>query len=134
MNGSDAGGESTPLTVQGVDHVVFSAPDVEGLVAWYASALGLAAERLDEWRAGKAPFPSIRVSPDTIIDLVAGERSGENVLHIALVVDDDVDELAASGRFDIIGGPADLFGARGIGRGMYLRDPAGNVIELRSYA
>ena len=119
--------------MRGVDHVVFTAPNVEELVAWYSSVLGLAAERLDEWRAGTAPFTSIRVCADTIIDLVQGERSGENVLHVALVVDDDIDELAASGRFDIIDGPSSLFGACGVGRGMYLRDPAGNVIELRSY-
>ena len=125
--------EPAKLRVRGVDHVVFSSPDVEALVAWYSSTLGLDAERLDEWRAGKVPFTSIRVTADTIIDLVVGDRSGENVRHIALVVDEDIDELAASGRFDIIEGPSDLFGARGVGRGFYIRDPAGNVVELRSY-
>lgn len=133
MTASDATARPPTLTVRGIDHVVFTARDIEELVAWYSSTLGLEAERLDEWRAGQVPFTSIRISAETIIDLVRGERTGENVLHIAMEVDEDIDELAESGRFDIIDGPSTLFGARGSGRGIYLRDPAGNVIELRSY-
>ncbi len=30
-------------------------------------------------------------------------------------------------------GPAQLFGARGVGTGLYIRDPDGNRIELRTY-
>ena len=48
-----------------------------------------------------------------------GERSGSNVDHIALVVDADLDELAAEHG---VAGPKELFGARGRGRGIYLRD------------
>ena len=70
----------------------------------------------------------------TLIDVFTGERTGMNVDHVALTVEDvDLDELAASGRFDIEMGPADLFGARGTGRGLYIRDPAGNRVELRTY-
>jgi catechol 2,3-dioxygenase-like lactoylglutathione lyase family enzyme len=68
---------------------------------------------------------------------MAGDRTGENVNHVAFVVnltdDADLDELAASGRFEIVMGPADLFGARGTGRGVYIRDPSGNLVELRTY-
>ena len=45
----------------------------------------------------------------------------------------DVDELAASGRFEVAAGPADLFGARGMGRGVYVHDPDRNLVELRTY-
>jgi len=31
-------------------------------------------------------------------------------------------------------GPADLFGAKGVGRGLYIKDPDGNRVELRTYA
>ena len=41
--------------------------------------------------------------------------------------------LAASGRFDVAGGPATLFGARGNGTSLYVRDPDGTVVELRHY-
>lgn len=117
-----------------VDHLVLVSPDPERLVAWYRDELGLAPERLEEWRRGEALFVSLRVSDASLIDVLTGERTGTNVDHVALVVEDvDLDELAASNRFDIEMGPADLFGARGTGRGLYIRDPDGNRVELRTY-
>ena len=122
------------MNVTGVDHCVLVAPDVEAIIAWYRDELGLQPERLEEWRRGEVLFASLRVSPTTLIDVLEGERTGVNVDHVALVVDGvDLDELAASGRFDVEMGPADLFGARGTGRGLYIRDPAGNRVELRTY-
>jgi catechol 2,3-dioxygenase-like lactoylglutathione lyase family enzyme len=117
-----------------VDHVVLVSPDPERLVAWYRDELGLRPERLEEWRRGEVLFVSLRVSPTFIIDVFAGDRTGVNVDHVALVADGvDLDELAATGRFDVEMGPADLFGARGTGRGLYVRDPDGNRVELRTY-
>ena len=122
------------MRITGLDHLVLVVPDVEAVVAWYRDELGLETERLDEWRRGEVPFPSLRISAASLIDVIAGTPSGENLNHFAMVVDDvDIDELAASGRFTVEAGPADLFGARGMGRGLYVRDPAGNLVELRSY-
>ena len=122
------------MKVTGVDHYVLVAPDVEALIAWYRDELGLQPERLDEWRRGEVLFASLRVSESTLIDVFTGERSGVNVDHVALTVDGvDLDEVAASGRFAVEMGPMDLFGARGTGRGIYIRDPAGNRVELRTY-
>ena len=96
--------------------------------------LGLEVVRLDEWRRGEVPFVSVRISEGTIIDLFARDRSGENVDHVALrVIDADLDEIASSGRFDVVRGPLELFGALGQGHGVYVRDPDGNEIELRTY-
>ena len=122
------------LRVRGVDHYVLTVPDVEAVIAWYRDELGLAPERLEEWRRGEVLFASLRVTDTTLIDVFQGERTGTNVDHVALVVDGiDLDELAASGRFDVDMGPADLWGAQGTGRGLYIRDPAGNRVELRTY-
>jgi catechol 2,3-dioxygenase-like lactoylglutathione lyase family enzyme len=110
-------------------------PDVERLVAWYRDELGLTTERLEEWRRGEVLFVSLRVSDTFLIDVFTGERTGVNVDHVAIVVDGvDLDELAGEGRFEIDMGPADLFGAQGTGRGLYIRDPDGNRVELRTYA
>jgi len=118
----------------GADHIVLVSPDVERLVAWYGTVLGLPAERLDAWRAGEVPFVSLRVSDTFLIDVTEGERTGENLNHLTLVVEGvDLDELAAAGELEVVMGPADLFGAQGTGRGLYVRDPDGNVVELRTY-
>jgi catechol 2,3-dioxygenase-like lactoylglutathione lyase family enzyme len=118
----------------GVDHLVLTVADVERTLSWYEEHLGLEPLRVDEWRKGDAPFPSLRLNESMIIDVILGPRAGENVDHICLLVDtDDLDALAASGRFDVVGGPSRLWGARGYGQGLYVRDPDGNVLELRHY-
>ena len=122
------------MKVRGVDHYVLVVPDVEAVIAWYRDELGLAPERLDEWRRGEVLFASLRVTDTTLIDVFQGDRTGTNVDHVALVVSDvDLDELASSGRFEVDMGPADLWGAQGTGRGLYIKDPAGNRVELRTY-
>ena len=119
------------LRVTAMDHIVLVVTDVERSVAWYRDELQLEVLRLDEWRAGGAPFPSVRVNERTIIDIIAGARSGTNVDHFCLVIEPtDLAELAASGRFDVVEGPVTRWGARGDGTSIYVTDPDGNVIEL----
>lgn len=118
----------------GPDHIVLVSPDPEHLVRWYHEELGLEVLRLEEWRRGEVLFVSLRVSPTFIIDVFTGERTGVNLDHVALTVSDvDLDQLAGSGRFQVEMGPADLFGAQGVGRGFYISDPDGNRVELRTY-
>jgi len=125
------------MRVVGLDHVVLNVADVERSLSWYCDLLGLEPVRVEEWRRGEAPFPSVRVDETTIVDLVAAERTGTNVDHLCFVIEPtDLDALAASGRFDVVGdGPVDgLFGAQGDASSLYVRDPDGNVVELRAYA
>ena len=122
------------MRITELDHIVLRVADMEQSVAWYCDLLGLEAVRLEEWRRGEAPFVSVRVTADTIIDLQVGEISGTNMDHFALVVTGvDLTELAASGRFGDVHPPFDLFGARGVGQGIYVRDPDGHGVELRTY-
>lgn len=117
-----------------LDHLVLVVADVERSLAWYVDELGAEPVRVEEWRAGEAPFPSVRFSEDTIVDLVAGEVTGRNVDHFCVVVAPvDLAAVAASGRFDVLDGPARRFGARGEGTSLYVRDPDGNTVELRHY-
>jgi catechol 2,3-dioxygenase-like lactoylglutathione lyase family enzyme len=120
-------------TITGFDHLVLIVDDVERSIAWYVDELGLAPERLEEWRDGKVFFPSVRISPTSIIDIIQGARGDKNVDHICLVVEDDVADLARSGRFDVVDGPDTRWGAQGDATSIYVTDPDGNVVELRRY-
>ena len=121
--------------VLGFDHLVLRVADPEASVAWYCGLLGLEAERLEEWRRGEVPFPSVRIDERTVIDLDGRRASnGRNVDHFCLEVAElDLDGLIASGRFDVTGPPVRRWGARGEADLVYVTDPDGHVIELRHY-
>jgi len=124
----------TVLRVSALDHVVLRCADVEATLAWYLDLLGSEPVRVEEWRSGEVPFPSVRVSDDTIIDLVSGPIDDGRLDHLCLVVEPvDLGALAASGEFDVVEGPVRRFGARGEGTSLYVRDPDGLVVELRHY-
>lgn len=122
------------IRVTELDHIVLNSADVERSLAWYVGELGLEPVRVDEWRRGEVFFPSVRVNGSTIIDLMHMPRVGENVDHFCLVIEPtDLDAVAGSGRFEVVDGPGTRFGARGDGTSLYVRDPDGNVVELRHY-
>jgi catechol 2,3-dioxygenase-like lactoylglutathione lyase family enzyme len=125
---------SNDLRIIELDHVVLNVADVERALAFYTEELGLAPIHVEEWRRGERPFPSVRVSEGSILDLLALARTGDNVDHFCLVVEPmDFDALKASGRFVVEDGPAIRFGARGDGTSIYIRDPDQNLVELRYY-
>ncbi len=135
-----------PTVVFGLDHIVLVVEDVEASVAWYREHLGLTAERLDQWRAGTVPFVSLRVDSSTVLDLVqrdhrkhggsaiAPEVDRVNVDHAAFVTDRlGFDAFCERHRGLIEMGPKPLFGAQGMGDGVYVRDPDGHRVEVRTY-
>ena len=117
-----------------LDHVVLNVADAERSLRFYVDDLGLAPVRVEEWRNGEVLFPSVRVNAGTILDLLEVARTGETADHVCLVVEPiDLEALKASGRFEVVDGPARRFGARGEGTSLYVRDPDGNTVELRHY-
>lgn len=129
------------MRVIGFDHLVLNVADVERSLAFYTGPLGLEPVRAEEWRAGEVSFPSVRVSPTTIIDLIEapdgtpdGRPEGSNVDHICLVVEPlDWQQVIDSGVFTVLDGPGERYGARGNAVSLYVRDPDGNTVELRWY-
>ncbi|MEU4690470.1 VOC family protein [Actinoplanes sp. NPDC023714] len=122
------------LQVIAFDHLVLNVNDVERSLAFYCGVLGLQPVRVDEWRAGKIKFPSVRVDASTIIDLFSRSGGGSNVDHICLVVRPlDWQQVIASGIFTLVEGPVGRFGARGSATSIYVRDPDANIVELRWY-
>ena len=132
-----------PVRVTALDHIVLWSSDVERSVAFYCDVLGCAPERVDEWRTGRAPFPSIRLSPTTLIDVFPGgaEDIGQamprNLHHFCLAVEaGDMEQVAQRFRdlgVTVDGEPGVRWGARGDGTSIYVHDPDGNVIELKVY-
>ncbi|MBD9733933.1 VOC family protein [Streptomyces sp. H28] len=134
-----------------LDHVVLWVRDPVAAADFYAEAVGLEPVRLAEFSAGAAPFPSVRVNDETIIDLMpsemarrmtmlpgAADSSGHPVNHVCLSLPaGDFDALRS--RLEERSVPLtdfshDSFGARGPARrSFYFRDPDGNVFEARHY-
>jgi catechol 2,3-dioxygenase-like lactoylglutathione lyase family enzyme len=111
---------------------VINTLNAEALLAFYCDELGLEPERVDEWRRGEVLFPSVRVDPETLIDLFPAERTGENVNHVCLVIEPtDLDALVD--RFPGARRADGLFGAQGFASSVYIPDPDGNTVELRFY-
>ena len=123
------------MKITGFDHIVLRTTDIERALDFYLGALGLAPVRVDQWRAGEVGFPSVRVNEATIIDLLAVEsRPADSALdHFCLVVEplDWEDEIRNGLR--VLQGPARRYGARGDAQSVYVADPDGNEIELRTY-
>ncbi len=122
-----------PATL-GLDHIVLRCHDVANTLDWYRRHFGLADVRVDEWREGAAPFPSLRVDGGTIIDLVALEPDGSGHLeHVCFVVNEArMAALRAATDLTIVD-EGDRFGARGTGRSIYVVDPDGLTVEARTY-
>ncbi len=120
--------------VSGLDHIVLVCTDVETTLAWYERHLGLEPVRVDDWRAGKVTFPSLRVDAGTIIDFIRGHDGQRGHLdHVCFVV--TADDLAAakeSAELTVID-EGERYGARGEAHSIYVRDPDGLVVELRAY-
>ncbi|WP_405580769.1 VOC family protein [Streptomyces sp. NBC_01092] len=134
-----------------LDHVVLWVRDPVASADFFEKAVGMEPVRLSEFSAGAAPFPSVRLNEETILDLMpltmaermtmlpgATESSGHPVNHVCLALPgDDFDALRA--RLEERAAPVsdisqDSFGARGKAkRSFYFRDPDGNVFEARHY-
>lgn len=121
--------------------MVLNVADVDRSLEFYAGRLGLEVERLNEFRRGEVKFPSVRLTQTSIIDLFppamhGGAGHGQNMNHLCVAVDAALGEIEA--ELARVGVPVvdrmdNNFGARGLASSVYVRDPDGNTIELRTY-
>ncbi len=129
-----------------MDHIVLNVEDDETMIAFYSEVLQLPTERLEEYRAGDVPFPSLRLNEDTIIDLFPKKlwqknppqgEGRENLNHFCIAVTkadrDALIKRLEARSIQIEKGPVRLWGAKGIGTSIYFRDPEKNLIEARHY-
>lgn len=121
------------VRVKGVDHVVLNVADVERTMRWYRDVLGLQPVDYEGWKAGRTPLLAIRINETTIIDLVNTERSGENMNHLALWVEGDLDAFLARDDIEVWRRDEGFIGAQGVGPSAQIVDPDGNRIEVKQY-
>jgi catechol 2,3-dioxygenase-like lactoylglutathione lyase family enzyme len=129
-----------------LDHIVLNVDDIDRSLTFYTEILGLQGERVEDFRAGKVGFPSVRINGATIIDLfpsqssaarAAGAKNDGNLNHFCLVVGAEdfsgIVEYLAANEISVREGPVSRWGARGRATSVYFLDPDGNEIEIRSY-
>jgi catechol 2,3-dioxygenase-like lactoylglutathione lyase family enzyme len=129
-----------------MDHIVLNVEDDEKMISFYSEVLMLPTERLEEYRAGTVPFPSVRLNADTIIDLFPKKlwektsRQGagrENLNHFCISMPketwQELRERLQDNGVPIEEGPVPRWGAHGTGTSIYFRDPEDNLIEARYY-
>ncbi|MGP0593492.1 VOC family protein [Nitrospira sp. T9] len=129
-----------------LDHIVLNIEDDEIIIDFYTNILMLQAERLEAYRAGNAPFPSVRINQNTVIDLfprklweqnVSAGQGFRNLNHFCLSLTkkdwEDLQGRLRDHKIAISEGPVQRWGARGSGTSIYFTDPEGNAIEARFY-
>ena len=136
---------SPPFSVERIDHIVLRVRDVEASIVFYRRVLGCRVEkRRDELglvhlRAGASMIDLVTL--DGPLGRAGGAGPGEqgrNLDHVALRVEPFdaaairvlLEQEGQGGAFEV----HQNFGAEGTGPSVYLRDPDGNVIELKGPA
>jgi glyoxylase I family protein len=131
------------IQIAGLDHIVLRTSQMEEMLHFYVTVLGCPVERelspefgLMQLRAGTALIDLVAV--DSELGRAGGgppTESGNNMDHFCLQVnalpEEEISRYLAS--HGIKAGPFERrYGAQGYGNSVYLRDPEGNIVELRN--
>lgn len=132
------------IEIRGLDHVVIRSSDMQRSMAFYCGALGCTEERridslgLVQLRAGASLIDLVDI--DAPLGRAGGAppgAEGRNMDHFAVALE-TFDEQAIRAHLVALGiEPGEVgqrYGAGGNGPSMYLRDPDGNVVELKGPA
>lgn len=125
-----------PLRVRGLHHVALNTRDLEASTAFYAAVFGFERGRRTRFRQVLHSGPlELHLFQAPEADVAAKSRNWRHlgVQHIAFSVSgDDIERVAdVVARFSVaVEGPVE----DDAGRALYVRDPDGNVIELRAEA
>ncbi len=129
------------IRIRGLDHVVLRVRDLGASLEFYCGALGCSEERriealgLYQLRAGTSLIDLVPLDgPLGKAGGAAPSSEGRNLDHLALALE-EFDEVAIRQHLEQRGiEPGDVaqrYGAQGNGPSMYVRDPDGNVVELK---
>ncbi|WP_374575627.1 VOC family protein [Phenylobacterium sp.] len=127
--------------LKGLDHVVLRVEDARAVIDFYVQVVGCAVEKVQadvglfQLRAGRSIIDIIPI--DGKLGRVGGAppgAEGRNLDHFALAVE-PFNEAAIRAHLAAHGVEVEesgrRYGAEGYGPSIYIRDPAGNVVELK---
>ena len=130
-----------PVPIEGIDHVVVMASDVDRSLDFYKNVLGGEAEFEDAFRMGKIPVLRVRIGK-AIINLqrlnepayIVADRLESGTVDLCFrwsrSIQEAIDWLKEK-NVDVIEGPVPRPAANGVwGQSIYFRDPDGNLLEL----
>jgi len=132
---------ANPINISLIDHVVLRVTDLETMVAFYSEVLGCRLER----GPGKLLLAQLRAG-QSLIDLVdangpLGRQSGRspdhsapNMDHFCLLVEPWDSELIRQHLHNHRVEMSEVesrYGATGQGPSIYIKDPEGNMVELK---
>jgi glyoxylase I family protein len=125
-----------------LDHIVLRTDRYRELIDFYCDVLGCAVERtladfgLTQLRAGSALIDIVDVHSE--LGKSGGPPPGEtgnNLDHFCLQIEPFEEQVLQDYLRDCgveVGDFEERYGAQGMGRSLYLKDPAGNAVELRA--
>ena len=129
------------IHVREIDHLVLRVLDLDRMLQFYCGALGCTVERaqgdigLVQLRAGRSIIDLIPVEGELgRAGRAAPDVTGRNLDHFCLRIEPFDgpgirSELAEQGIE--VGPVMSRYGAEGIGPSVYIKDPKGNVVELK---
>ena len=133
-----------PLEIAEIDHVVLRVTDVSRSIHFYSRVLGCVEERrieelgLYQLRAGRALIDLVDVAAPLGRAGGAGPgREARNLDHFCVRIEpfDEAEIRRVLKENGVEAGPTTRrYGAQGEGPSMYIRDPDGNVVELKGPA
>ena len=136
-------GEVLVFEVAGIDHIVLRTTKLAEMLRFYGTVLGCQVERetsvetgLTQLRAGNALIDLVTV--DSRLGAMGGgppTPTENNLDHFCLqlkpIAEEDIKAHLAAHGIET-GSFESRYGAEGSGRSIYLKDPEGNTVELRS--
>jgi glyoxylase I family protein len=131
------------IEIVAIDHIVLRTTKLDEMLGFYCDVLGCGIERetsvetgLTQLRAGNALIDLVTVDSD--LGRPGGgapTRLNNNLDHFCLqlkpIPETEIEKHLAQHGIDA-GKFRDRYGAEGMGRSVYINDPEGNAVELRS--
>lgn len=133
---------SNPIEIRAIDHVVLRTSKLDAMLRFYRDILDCPIERelpslgLTQLRAGNAIIDLVTVSSE--LGRLGGKppsQNGRNLDHFCLQIApcEETVLLEYLHQHNVnVTEFAERYGAQGFGRSVYIEDPEGNVVELKT--